>query len=88
MAPRVHVGHQLPQALRIGDRVRRARLQRLGEQVTDLYLAEGKKRDKLWQSIVTSLTKLGVPKTRIDHLRQSDDARKLATLLQELLAKD
>ncbi len=63
-------------------------LQRLGEQVTDLYLAEGKKRAKLWDSIETSLTKLEVPKTRIDRVRKSDDARQLATLLQELLAKD
>ncbi|MBM4011528.1 MAG: hypothetical protein FJ286_09135 [Planctomycetes bacterium] len=65
-----------------------ALLQRLGEQVTDLYLAEGKKRDKLWTSIATSLAKLGVPKSRIDNVRDSDDARKLAALLQELLAKD
>jgi hypothetical protein len=63
-------------------------LQRLGEQVTDLYLAEGKKRAKLWESIETSLTKLEVPKSRIEHVRKSDDARQLATLLQELLAKD
>jgi hypothetical protein len=63
-------------------------LQRLGEQVTDLYLAEGKKRVKLWQMIETSLAKLGVPQSRIDHVRNSDDARQLATLLQELLAKD
>ncbi|MBM4023760.1 MAG: hypothetical protein FJ284_16250 [Planctomycetes bacterium] len=63
-------------------------LQRLGEQVTDLYLAEGKKRAKLWQAIATSLTKLGVPATRIERVLQSDDARQLATLLQELLAKD
>ncbi|MFM8292216.1 MAG: hypothetical protein ACKOC4_11015 [Planctomycetia bacterium] len=65
-----------------------ALLQRLGEQVTDLYLAEGKKREKLWTSVATSLAKLGVPPTRIEHLRKSDDARKLAQLLQELLAKD
>jgi len=65
-----------------------ALLQRLGEQVTDLYLAEGKKRDKLWTSIATSLAKLGGPKSRIDNVRDSDDARKLAALLQELLAKD
>lgn len=63
-------------------------LQRVGEQVTDLYLAEGKKRAKLWQSIEVSLEKLGVPRSRIDHVRNSDDARQLATLLQELLAKD
>jgi hypothetical protein len=65
-----------------------ALLQRLGEQVTDLYLAEGKKRDKLWLSVATSLAKLGVPQSRIDNLRKSDDARKLAALVQELLAKD
>jgi hypothetical protein len=65
-----------------------ALLQRLGEQVTDLYLAEGKKREKLWASIATALEKLGVPATRIAQLRKSDDARKLAQLLQELLAKD
>lgn len=65
-----------------------ALLQRLGEQVTDLYLAEGKKREKLWTSVTGSLAKLGVPAARIDHVRKSDDARKLAQLLQELLAKD
>jgi hypothetical protein len=65
-----------------------ALLQRLGEQVTDLYLAEGKKRAKLWESIEKSLAKLGVPQTRISHLVKSDDARQLATLLKELLAKD
>ena len=58
-------------------------LQRLGEQV-----AEGKKRAKLWDSVAGSLEKLGVPPARIERLRDSDDARQLATLLQELLAKD
>lgn len=65
-----------------------ALLQRLGEQVTDLYLAEGKKREKLWTTITGSLAKLGVPASRIERVRDSDDARQLANLLQELLAKD
>lgn len=65
-----------------------ATVQRLGEQVTDLYLAEGKKRAKLWESIAKSLAKVGVPQKRIDHVVASDDARQLATLLQELWAKD
>jgi hypothetical protein len=65
-----------------------ALVQRLGEQVTDLYLAEGKKRAKLWESVAKSLTKVGVPQKRIDHVVASDDARQLATLLQELWAKD
>ena len=65
-----------------------ALLQRLGEQVTDLYLAEGKKREKLWTGITGALAKLGVPQSRIDTVRKSDDARRLAALVQELLAKD
>ena len=66
------------------DNLDTALLQRLGEQVTDLYLAEGKKREKLWTSITGSLTKLGVKAPRIETLRKSDDARQLANLLQEL----
>jgi len=61
-----------------------ALVQRLGEQVTDLYLAEGKKRLKLWESIAKSLEKLEVPKSRIQRVVASDDARQLASLLQEL----
>ncbi|MGD9645565.1 MAG: hypothetical protein AB7U73_07630 [Pirellulales bacterium] len=62
-------------------------LQRLGEQVTNLYLAEGKARQKLWKSIQTSLEKLKVPASRIEQLVKQDDATLLAKLLQELLAK-
>ncbi len=80
--------HQKSIVKRYYDNLETVLLQRLGEQVTDLYLAEGKKRAKLWQSIEGSLTKLGVPKSRIDRVRDSDDARQLATLLQELLSKD
>ncbi|MFM7076704.1 MAG: hypothetical protein ACKO5R_10835 [Planctomycetaceae bacterium] len=65
-----------------------ALLQRLGEQVTDLYLAEGKKREKLWGTVTAALAKLGVPAARIERIRASDDAKQLAKVLQELLAKD
>ena len=61
-----------------------ALVQRLGEQVTDLYLAEGKKRSKIWASIENSLEKLEVPKSRINRVVASDDAQQLAKLLQEL----
>lgn len=43
-------------------------LQRLQELVTELYLAEGKKRDKYWKDIAGNLEKLGVKKETIDHL--------------------
>ena len=62
-------------------------LQKLGELVTDLYLAEGKKRAKIWKSIVTALEKLEVPKSRIEHLVKADDAALVAKLVQELQAR-
>jgi hypothetical protein len=62
-------------------------LQRLGELVTELYLAEGKKRETQWKHIVSALEKLKVPASRIEHLRKSDNPALVAKLLEELLAK-
>jgi hypothetical protein len=62
-------------------------LQKLGEHVTELYLAEGKARAKRWQSIVSTLEKLKVPESRIKQVREADDPALLAKLLEELLAK-
>ena len=60
-------------------------LQRLGEMVTDLYLAEGKKRAGIWKRIVVALEKLKVPPARIEHLVQSDNPALVAELLKTLL---
>jgi hypothetical protein len=62
-------------------------LQRLSEMVTDLYLAEGKARARIWKRVVAALQKAGVPQSRIDHVVQSDNAALLAGLVRELLAK-
>ncbi len=62
-------------------------LQRLGEQVTELYLAEGKSRAKRWKDITKILEKLKVPASRIETLVQKDNPAMLAKLLEELLAK-
>ncbi len=62
-------------------------LQRLGEQVTELYLAEGKSRAKRWKDIAKVLEKLKIPATRIEHLISQDNPTLLAKLLEELLAK-
>ena len=62
-------------------------LQRLGELVTDLYLAEGKQRQRQWQFVVGALQKLGVKQAQIDHLVAQDDPALLAKLVKELLAK-
>jgi hypothetical protein len=62
-------------------------LQRLGDLVADLYLAEGKKREGLWKRTAGALEKLKVPKPQIDHLVKSDNPTLLANLLKQLLEK-
>ena len=61
-------------------------VQKLAEQVTDLYLAEGKKRQQVWKRIVAALGKLKIPEERIQHLVQKDDPQLLANLVKELQA--
>jgi hypothetical protein len=60
-------------------------LQRLGEMVTDLYLAEGKARARLWKRIAAALEKLEVPASRIEHLVETDNPALVADLLKTLL---
>ena len=62
-------------------------VQRLGELVTNLYLAEGKKRQQQWKSAVAAMEKIGVPPARIEHLVKQDDPALLAKLVEELLAR-
>jgi len=55
--------------------------------VTDLYLAEGKSRERLWKRAATALEKLEVPAAQIEHLVASDNPALLANLVKELLDK-
>jgi hypothetical protein len=61
--------------------------QRLSELVADLYLATGKKRDKLWDSAAGFMKKLEVPQARIDHILAKKDPELLAGLVKELMGK-
>jgi hypothetical protein len=61
-------------------------LQRLSELVTELYLAEGKGRDRQWKYIIAALEKLDVKPSRIARLREQDDPQLLAKLVEELMA--
>ena len=61
--------------------------QRLAEMVGELYLSAGKKREKVWESIVAAMRKLGVPPTRIDHLRAQDNPSLVAQVVKELEGK-
>jgi len=62
-------------------------LQRLAELVGELYLAEGKKRQRVWTGVVSAMQKLGIPQARIDHLRQQDNPALIAEVVKELQAK-
>jgi len=62
-------------------------MQRLGDLVTDLFLAEGTKRARLWKRVADTLEKLKVPKDRVQHVVQSDNPTLVANLLKDLLSK-
>jgi hypothetical protein len=59
-------------------------LLRLSELATDLYLAEGKKRDRLWNRVEESLRKVEFPEARIAVLLQKRDPALLVGILKEL----
>jgi hypothetical protein len=62
-------------------------LQRVQELVTELYLTEGKKRAKHWDSVTLHLGKLGVKPDVIEHLRKQDKPELVATLVKKLIEK-
>ena len=62
-------------------------LQRLSELVTELYLAEGKARERQWKHVRTALEKLKVPPARIEQLVKQDNPSLVAKLVEELMAK-
>lgn len=59
-------------------------LQRAQELVTELYLTEGKKREKNWDRLVGHLQKLEVKQQTIDHLKSQDDPQQVAKLLERI----
>jgi hypothetical protein len=62
-------------------------LQRVQELVTELYLTEGKKRARHWESVALHLGKLGVKPDVIEHLRKQDKPELVATLVKKLMEK-
>ncbi len=59
-------------------------LQRAQELITELYLSEGKKRQKHWDNMVGHLQKLGVKDDVIAHLRKQDDPQLVAQIIQKM----
>ena len=60
--------------------------QRLSELATDLYLAEGKKRDRLWSRVDECLRKLEVPDARIAVLGTLHVGDTVSAVVSEVLA--
>ncbi len=60
-------------------------MQRAQELVTELYLAEGKKRAKVWDTLAKNLERIGVPQTQIDHLRKEDKPELVVKTLEGLM---
>jgi hypothetical protein len=63
------------------------KFQRLSELATELYLSEGKKRERLWAQVEESLRKLEFPELRIAHLLLKRDPAILVGILKELEGK-
>lgn len=60
--------------------------EKLSELVASLYLAEGKKRDKLWKQAEEIMTRLKVPEYRMAHIMKSADPTILAEVVKDIQA--
>ena len=58
--------------------------QKLSELTTDLYLAEGKKRQQIWKRIAAALSHLGVESDKIAQMVNADNPVQLAEFLKKL----
>ncbi|MFT5300644.1 MAG: hypothetical protein ACI87E_004755 [Mariniblastus sp.] len=59
-------------------------LQRAQEIITELYLSEGKKRQKYWKSLEGHLLKLEVKQQTIDDLVAKDDPQLAAKFVEKI----
>lgn len=59
--------------------------QRAQELLTELYLVEGKKREKVWENLLKNLERIGVPPDQIEHIKQERKPEMVAKLLEKKL---
>jgi hypothetical protein len=82
--PRNYSPHQQKIIRRYYDNLGDVKHQRLAELVGELYLAEGKKKEKLWKDVEGTMTKLGLPAARVEHLVGQRNPALIAELVKEL----
>lgn len=57
---------------------------RLSDLAAELYLAEGKKRERLWKQAGEVMERLGVPQSRLEHVLKTADPAILAEVVQDI----
>lgn len=85
--PRNYSPHQQKIIQRYYDNLGTIKSERLAELVGELYLAQGKKKAKLWQQTGDVMIKLGVPAARVEHLLKQQKPALIAEVVKELEAK-
>jgi hypothetical protein len=85
--PREYTPYQLEVIRRYYENLPNNLLRRLEELVGDLYLADGKKRDRLWERTRQVLIQLEIPESRVDHIMNRRDPTLVAEVVQELLRR-
>ena len=85
--PRNYTPHQQKIIQRYYDNLGTIKTERLAELVGELYLAEGKKKTKLWTQAGEVMRKLGVPASRVEHLLKQQKPELIAEVVKELEGK-
>ncbi len=87
MAHNKYSQHQIAVIGRYYDHIDTIMLQKLGELVTELYLADTEsKQSRLWQRAHKAMTKLKIRPATVAHIMEKKDVQILAKNLQEWLA--
>lgn len=63
-------------------------LSRLSDLVGELYLAEGKAKERHWKAAAECMTKLKIPAARVEHLVKVGNPALVAKVVEELNAKE
>jgi len=89
MAKRDYSEHQIDVISNYYQNLDAIMLQKLGELVTELYLADTqKKKDRLWERAHKAMVKLKVPPAIVKHIMQKKNVEILAKNLQDWLAQE
>ncbi len=84
MADRNYSAHQQKIIKRYYDSREQIDSQRLAELGTELYLASGKKLEKLWVSAEETMRRMKVPESRIAHVMSKKEPGLVAEVVKDL----